>query len=151
MFWFILRSRFLFFFFFFFQAEDGIRDYKVTGVQTCALPILWHSEQRREPVPFDVRNAIVPRQALIDEGVVRGQQIHRFAVLPHDAIEEWTFGISCDSCQNSRPLSGSSFTFRSSTTSPTAASSDCTGEISPWTITVSETVPGDRTMSTRLF
>src|SRR2546426_9002934 len=27
------------FFFFFFQAEDGIRDYKVTGVQTCALPI----------------------------------------------------------------------------------------------------------------
>src|SRR2546426_2691372 len=28
-----------FVFFFFFQAEDGIRDYKVTGVQTCALPI----------------------------------------------------------------------------------------------------------------
>src|SRR5256885_5894390 len=27
------------YFFFFFQAEDGIRDYKVTGVQTCALPI----------------------------------------------------------------------------------------------------------------
>src|SRR2546422_5822113 len=28
-----------FFFFFFFQAEDGIRDVAVTGVQTCALPI----------------------------------------------------------------------------------------------------------------
>src|SRR5690349_22599935 len=27
------------FFFFFFQAEDGIRDLYVTGVQTCALPI----------------------------------------------------------------------------------------------------------------
>src|SRR5438034_11454401 len=27
------------FFFFFFQAEDGIRDHCVTGVQTCALPI----------------------------------------------------------------------------------------------------------------
>src|SRR3712207_8132205 len=27
-------------FFFFFQAEDGIRDIGVTGVQTCALPIL---------------------------------------------------------------------------------------------------------------
>ena len=26
-------------FFFFFQAEDGIRDTSVTGVQTCALPI----------------------------------------------------------------------------------------------------------------
>src|SRR2546422_4084678 len=30
---------FVFFFFFFFQAEDGIRDVAVTGVQTCALPI----------------------------------------------------------------------------------------------------------------
>src|SRR5256885_10553717 len=29
--------------FFFFQAEDGIRDYKVTGVQTCALPISLNS------------------------------------------------------------------------------------------------------------
>src|SRR2546427_9345981 len=29
----------LLFFFFFFQAEDGIRDLTVTGVQTCALPI----------------------------------------------------------------------------------------------------------------
>src|SRR3712207_7159774 len=30
--------------FFFFQAEDGIRDIGVTGVQTCALPIFlpWH-------------------------------------------------------------------------------------------------------------
>src|SRR2546427_11633023 len=28
-------------FFFFFQAEDGIRDLTVTGVQTCALPILF--------------------------------------------------------------------------------------------------------------
>src|SRR3989475_1634333 len=33
---------FLYFVFFFFQAEDGIRDLTVTGVQTCALPIsLW--------------------------------------------------------------------------------------------------------------
>ena len=30
----------MFYFFFFFQAEDGIRDRNVTGVQTCALPIL---------------------------------------------------------------------------------------------------------------
>src|SRR5256885_3048416 len=32
---------------FFFQAEDGIRDYKVTGVQTCALPILQVTRQTR--------------------------------------------------------------------------------------------------------
>src|SRR3989454_2865434 len=34
-------------FFFFFQAEDGIRDYKVTGVQTCALP----EALRDDPLP----------------------------------------------------------------------------------------------------
>src|SRR2546421_4689559 len=33
------RFEFLVFIFFFFQAEDGIRDLIVTGVQTCALPI----------------------------------------------------------------------------------------------------------------
>src|SRR2546429_4167758 len=32
-------------FFFFFQAEDGIRDVAVTGVQTCALPILYETQQ----------------------------------------------------------------------------------------------------------
>src|SRR5260370_2926063 len=31
--------------FFFFQAEDGIRDSSVTGVQTCALPISFHPAQ----------------------------------------------------------------------------------------------------------
>src|SRR5699024_11529935 len=31
--------------FFFFQAEDGIRDRNVTGVQTCALPILQGTDQ----------------------------------------------------------------------------------------------------------
>src|SRR5688500_20354969 len=33
------RDNFQIILLFFFQAEDGIRDYKVTGVQTCALPI----------------------------------------------------------------------------------------------------------------
>src|SRR5256885_3232566 len=32
---------------FFFQAEDGIRDYKVTGVQTCALPISFSARDQR--------------------------------------------------------------------------------------------------------
>src|SRR2546422_510633 len=45
-------------FFFFFQAEDGIRDVAVTGVQTCALPISrplrprrWPPTQRRGSTP----------------------------------------------------------------------------------------------------
>src|SRR5690606_40497780 len=33
--------------FFFFQAEDGIRDFHVTGVQTCALPISGMAVDRR--------------------------------------------------------------------------------------------------------
>src|SRR5207302_6176252 len=37
---FIVYIVYYIFFFFFFQAEDGIRDFHVTGVQTCALPIL---------------------------------------------------------------------------------------------------------------
>src|SRR5689334_24060327 len=32
--------------FFFFQAEDGIRDGTVTGVQTCALPILYQQAEQ---------------------------------------------------------------------------------------------------------
>src|SRR5690606_39767904 len=32
---------------FFFQAEDGIRDFHVTGVQTCALPISWRRRGAR--------------------------------------------------------------------------------------------------------
>src|SRR2546430_4305979 len=35
----LLTCVYLFYCFFFFQAEDGIRDLTVTGVQTCALPI----------------------------------------------------------------------------------------------------------------
>src|SRR5205085_6974038 len=39
-----------FVFFFFFQAEDGIRDLTVTGVQTCALPIFGNEPQMFESV-----------------------------------------------------------------------------------------------------
>src|SRR5687768_17964701 len=40
---------FVFLFFFFFQAEDGIRDVAVTGVQTCALPISRMSTSAMHP------------------------------------------------------------------------------------------------------
>src|SRR5688572_30887067 len=49
---------FLFFFFFFFQAEDGIRDLTVTGVQTCALPIFVY------PALLQVRNFPVRKRYL---------------------------------------------------------------------------------------
>src|SRR5688500_19863652 len=46
---------------FFFQAEDGIRDYKVTGVQTCALPILLfapEAEPQRSRIIREVAKAL---------------------------------------------------------------------------------------------
>src|SRR5438046_6910954 len=54
---------FFFFFFFFFQAEDGIRDWSVTGVQTCALPITLDGfgafgppPSTAKPMPADYRD-----------------------------------------------------------------------------------------------
>src|SRR2546430_6983182 len=40
-------------FFFFFQAEDGIRDLTVTGVQTCALPICMADDPAKIPMKWD--------------------------------------------------------------------------------------------------
>src|SRR2546427_6310746 len=42
----------LFIFFFFFQAEDGIRDLTVTGVQTCALPISHKIEKAESQIDW---------------------------------------------------------------------------------------------------
>src|SRR5256884_7542932 len=52
----------LFVFFFFFQAEDGIRDVAVTGVQTCALPIsgAWRPAPGRHPQRRQRRTGIHP-------------------------------------------------------------------------------------------
>src|SRR3989442_15736528 len=55
----------MYLFFFFFQAEDGIRDADVTGVQTCALPIYFERASPR-------RSARAPGDA--DEGRSEGAQ-----------------------------------------------------------------------------
>src|SRR5690606_41026064 len=39
--------------FFFFQAEDGIRDFHVTGVQTCALPIFIPGTEENEQSQYE--------------------------------------------------------------------------------------------------
>src|SRR5690606_40675913 len=71
-------------FYFFFQAEDGIRYFHVTGVQTCALPISWFLAQRvvveigkrfllqRE---FDINDLLDLRQ---EPGVDLGELVHVF-------------------------------------------------------------------------
>src|SRR2546430_9403364 len=49
--------------FFFFQAEDGIRDLTVTGVQTCALPISHEGIPREERHADEGRRTARPRRA----------------------------------------------------------------------------------------
>src|SRR5688500_20370666 len=59
---------------FLFQAEDGIRGYKVTGVQTCALPIslLYETIVARD---LPVRRVVVASsQAVYGEGAVRCEE-----------------------------------------------------------------------------
>src|SRR3712207_7576973 len=46
--------------FFFFQAEDGIRDIGVTGVQTCALPILGFYNAFRAGISFGKDDMVIP-------------------------------------------------------------------------------------------
>src|SRR3989442_4162960 len=54
--------------FFFFQAEDGIRDADVTGVQTCALPIFMSDTTNSEPDTLpasDPRNRLYAKLGLV--------------------------------------------------------------------------------------
>src|SRR3989454_10185123 len=65
--------------FFFFQAEDGIRDYKVTGVQTCALPICAERQRTLEQLvegSLDVASLAALREV---RGLAQGE---RHALVP---------------------------------------------------------------------
>src|SRR5256884_168022 len=57
---------------FFFQAEDGIRDVAVTGVQTCALPI----SHRTRSGEADDRHGFVSRERRTGIGPVTAHQVH---------------------------------------------------------------------------
>src|SRR5205807_2750915 len=79
---------------FFFQAEDGIRDYKVTGVQTCALPICQTASSSYKP-------------AVLSNGVRTGVPPHitvgtRIVVMTEDRSEERRVGKECRSAGGGR-------------------------------------------------
>src|SRR5699024_12029898 len=64
--------------FFFFQAEDGIRARNVTGVQTCALPILRHSFQMKEEadaIEQAVNRALDNGYHTVDLDIPNGKQV----------------------------------------------------------------------------
>src|SRR6266852_9513875 len=57
---------------FFFQAEDGIRDATVTGVQTCALPIsiVWNVERDTDPLHEMGHHDLRLDRLVVDRGPV---------------------------------------------------------------------------------
>src|SRR2546422_2233369 len=62
-------------FFFFFQAEDGIRDVAVTGVQTCALPISHDREDERLRL-HGLRESLNGKQDYHDGRPLRNEESH---------------------------------------------------------------------------
>src|SRR2546430_8672381 len=75
-------------FFFFFQAEDGIRDLTVTGVQTCALPIfdidVQGAEQVRRRVPEAILIFIMPPSREVLDARLRARNLNE----PADVVQD---------------------------------------------------------------
>src|SRR5690606_24300421 len=82
---------------FFFQAEDGIRDFHVTGVQTCALPDFYRIQQARErksqshPRPEGKRLIGLQEEAPAAQVLARGEE--PLAIRQHDPQDEGQPGI----------------------------------------------------------
>src|SRR5438270_9715586 len=77
-------------FFFFFQAEDGIRDLTVTGVQTCALPIFkWRAIEGTPAPTISERSCAGDRSRAAVDGCTAAQCVcaradQRFALPAQD-------------------------------------------------------------------
>src|SRR5262249_58665937 len=95
---------------FFFQAEDGIRDWSVTGVQTCALPILRVAVATKRP---SAESAASSRKCVLSSAATTGNSLiirrpatsHRRTELPlvagkigrascRERVEMWVVGVS---------------------------------------------------------
>src|SRR5947209_18296398 len=77
--------------FFFFQAEDGIRDIGVTGVQTCALPIYVSGVSASEGTARDIH-----REAAIRAVVASKDPRPRLSLFREPRSEERRGGKECD-------------------------------------------------------
>src|SRR5215211_3880015 len=103
----------VFCFFFFFQAEDGIRDHCVTGVQTCALPIFALRVRLEEGrlqvqlpgVALDPRLELGEGEVAVDVVVPTAQHVEVDAVQDLDAVA--SYGTHRSSSTTARTLSGS--------------------------------------------
>src|SRR5437879_13720634 len=87
----MLFSVYFVFFFFFFQAEDGIRDTSVTGVQTCALPICHLVRRHRGDI------AILEREPARARRVESGDDVEDRGLAGAVRSEERRVGKECRS------------------------------------------------------
>src|SRR5699024_12000801 len=89
------------FFFFFFQAEDGIRDRNVTGVQTCALPIYKLNFDllyiKNYSLAFDFKLLFQTIKILFDKVSAKGVDEEEAMIPPswQDRSEERRVGKEC--------------------------------------------------------
>src|SRR2546422_8375118 len=82
-------SAYSFVLFFFFQAEDGIRDVAVTGVQTCALPIsLAHGPNPSGYAVHSFDHRIIRRLGLERPALPRGVLSSSYLIRPVAALED---------------------------------------------------------------
>src|SRR5207249_7450832 len=73
-------------FFFFFQAEDGIRDRNVTGVQTCALPILrTRARALVDPEQIDMETSLAQTRAALAAAPLHPMPLF---VLTHGRVDQ---------------------------------------------------------------
>src|SRR5256886_8428933 len=85
----VFNVRLVSYFFFFFQAEDGIRDLTVTGVQTCALPISGGVHAQLQHIDLaDVDTAIL-RLAGLAHGLRAPQQLAVAPHFEHGGVKGW--------------------------------------------------------------
>src|SRR3712207_1199053 len=96
--------------FFFFQAEDGIRDIGVTGVQTCALPIFTGIRREQaltranaQKVEWSERYGVWKVQPLVDWDAKRVQAYIRVHEIPYNPLYDAGYpSIGCIPC--TRPV-----------------------------------------------
>src|SRR5438034_704771 len=85
------------FFFFFFQAEDGIRDHCVTGVQTCALPICRSLMQKPMIVVATKLDATTDRTRLATLGAYclkHSLEFHSISAVAGEGVKELVRSIA---------------------------------------------------------
>src|SRR5437764_14967613 len=91
---------------FFFQAEDGIRDTSVTGVQTCALPIFPPERSVPHRIPGDARGGVRTARVELEKSAEIERAPRDEALVEHLDRKSVRVGKECTSgwwpCQKQR-------------------------------------------------